>query len=363
MTISSRTAMMLVGLLAVIGAGVGIVVELSSGPDAAVTPRGEAPPSPTAARTSTPPIPTSPAPTSPASAPGRSVGSGRSPFTGRSVAAGRPVLAVKIDNVRPARPQTGIGDADVVYVEPVEGGLSRIMAIFSASLPRQVGPVRSARESDLELLRQYGRPGLAYSGANRSVLATVHAAPVVDLSPARKASAYHRSGSRPAPHNLFVDPRILLRRSPKLGVAQDIGFRFGALPAGLGAPAIRKTVRYGAASTSFTWSAQRHRWQVTLDGRPATTTDGGRLGASTVVVQYTKITSSHLHDVLGNPTPYTHTVGSGRALVLRDGTAIQARWSRPSATAGTTFTTVSGAGLSFATGQVWVVYARSSTSG
>jgi len=280
-----------------------------------------------------------------------------SPLTGKPAPAGQPVLAVKIDNVAPARPQTGLGRADVIYVEPVEGGLSRIMAVFSSSMPPRLGPVRSARESDLELLAQYGRPGLAYSGANRQVLAAIRSASVVDLSPSSVSAPYRRSSSRAAPHNLFADPRALLRSAKSVSAARDIGFRFGDRSPDQGTKKKRLTVRYGAASTGFSWSATRHRWEVTLDGRAATTTDGGRLGASTVVVQYTDITSSDLHDTLGNPTPYPHTVGSGQAVVLRDGVAIKARWSRPTADAGTTFTTTGGAALPFAAGQVWVVFA------
>jgi hypothetical protein len=282
--------------------------------------------------------------------------SARSPFTGRPVAADRPVLAVKIDNVRPARPQTGLDQADIVYVEPVEGGLSRILAIYSAEQPRRIGPVRSARESDLELLAQYGRPGLVYSGANRTVLAAIGRAPVVDLSPGRASGAYRRSSAQSAPHNLLVDARRLPER--RIDSARDIGFRFGDRPEGQGTETARRTVRYGAASTTFSWSAKRRRWNVSLDGRAATSVGAGRLAAATVIIQNTRITASDLRDSLGNRTPYTHTVGSGTATVLRDGVAIRARWSRPSAEDGTTFTTAGGEPLLFAAGQVWVVFAE-----
>jgi hypothetical protein len=302
---------------------------------------------------------------SPAPQGGNSAGPGTaapvlSPFTGRPVSSPRPVLAVKIDNVRAARPQTGLERADIVYVEPVEGGLSRILAIFSSALPDRIGPVRSARESDLELLAQYGTPGLVYSGANRTVLGAIRAAPVVDLSPARAGAAYSRSAAKAAPHNLLVDPARLLKNRTGISAAGDIGFRFGALPAGAGTAAQRQVIRYGAASTAFTWSARRERWNVTLDGRAARTSDGTRLSAATVIVQETEITASDLRDALGNATPYTHTVGSGTAVVLRDGQAVRARWSRPSAQAGTTFTTEAGAPLPFAAGPVWVVYAKTS---
>ena len=94
----------------------------------------------------------------------------RSPFTGEPVPALNRVLAVKIDNIVYARPQTGLTHANIVYLLPVEGGLSRFMAIFSSDYPRIIGPVRSAREDDLELLRQFGRPAFAYSGATATLL-------------------------------------------------------------------------------------------------------------------------------------------------------------------------------------------------
>jgi hypothetical protein len=285
-----------------------------------------------------------------------------SPLTGRAAPAGRPALAVKIDNVSPARPQTGIGKADVIYVEPVEGGLSRIMAIFSSQLPVRVGPVRSARQSDLELLGEYGTPGLAYSGANATVLSLIRSSSVINLSPDQVPGAYSRSYARPAPHNLYTDPVTLIAHARGISAAKDIGFRFGPLPSGTGTPATTRTVRYGAARTTFTWSRSARRWLVSLDGRPDVTTDTGRLGAATVVVEYVKITSSGLHDVLGNTTPYTHSIGSGKAVILRDGVAITGRWSRPSAAAGTTFTTTTGATVPFAAGQIWVVFAPSSAS-
>ena len=98
----------------------------------------------------------------------------RSPFTGEPVPSLNRVLAVKIDNVVYARPQTGLARADIVYVLPVEGGLSRLMAIFSSRYPPVVGPVRSAREDDLQLLRQFGRPAFAYSGATPRLLPYIH---------------------------------------------------------------------------------------------------------------------------------------------------------------------------------------------
>jgi hypothetical protein len=64
-------------------------------------------------------------------------------------------LAVKIYDTAQAHPQAGLEDADIVYIEQVEGGLTRLAAIFSSTIPKVVGPVRSARISDIEILEQY----------------------------------------------------------------------------------------------------------------------------------------------------------------------------------------------------------------
>ncbi|WP_149183011.1 DUF3048 domain-containing protein [Streptomyces sp. TRM49041] len=278
-----------------------------------------------------------------------------SPFTGLPGRVG-PVLAVKIDNVRAARPHTGLGAADIVYVEQVEAGLTRLLAVYSSQEPPRVGPVRSARESDVELLRQFGRPALAYSGVQSALKGLIQDAPLYPLPPERAPAAYVRDPGRPAPHNLYLRPERALAAAPDADKARDIGFRFGAAPEG-GRQVDEQTVRFPAARYSFTWSAPEKRWLVSMDGTAASTTDGKRLGPKTLVVQNVTVRPSEFKDSGGNVTPYTETVGSGTALVLRDGKAHEARWSRPAATDGTTFTTPAGAPLAFAPGQVWVVLA------
>ncbi|NBM15729.1 DUF3048 domain-containing protein [Streptomyces sp. GC420] len=279
----------------------------------------------------------------------------RSPFTGRAATPG-PVLAVKIDNVAAARPQTGLDAADIVYVEEVEAGLTRLLAVYSSRLPDVVGPVRSARESDLELLRQFGRPALAFSGAQSALLPLIDAAPLYPLPPDKAPAAYFRGQDRAAPHNLLLRPERALKAAPDASEAGDIGFRFGAAPVG-GTATSGHTVRFPAARYAFTWSADRDRWLIAMDGTAARTSGGDRLGAATVVVQYVTVRSSRFHDRWGSVSPYSETVGSGDALVLRDGRAHEARWSRTSAQSGTRYTTPGGEELAFARGPVWVVLA------
>jgi hypothetical protein len=279
-----------------------------------------------------------------------------SPFTGEPVAGPRLVLAVKIDNLVDARPQTGVSRADIVYVLPVEGGLSRLMAVFSSAFPPVVGPVRSARLQDLEVLRQFGRPAFAYSGAAPTALPTINRAPIVNLRDGL-AHGYFRDNRRAAPHNLYAHTSALRAQALAGGAseAHSIGFGFGPAPGG-GKPVRAESVSYPAASFRFTWSAARGRWLVWMDGSRAASTEDGQLSAATVVIQYTQV---KIPPAAGphTPTPFAKSVGSGRALVLRDGQVFQVRWSRPTAEDGTTFRTASGQPMTFARGPVWIVLA------
>jgi hypothetical protein len=276
-----------------------------------------------------------------------------SPFTGEPTVSPGPVLAVKIDNLASARPQTGLTAADIIYVLPVEGGLSRILAVFSSHFPPVTGPVRSAREDDLELLRQFGRPAFAYSGAQPQLLPVVERARIADLY-AGRVGGYFRDPRRIAPHNLYAHTSQLLAEAPGASKAHDIGFWFGPAPAG--GPMASLTVSYRAATFTFRWSAADRRWLVWMDGRPAAAAGGGQLGAPTVVIQYTKVRTSRFREQGVRP-PYAESTGTGTGVVLRGGEAYAIRWSRPDASGGTTFTTTAGGPMTFARGQVWVVLA------
>jgi hypothetical protein len=276
------------------------------------------------------------------------------PFTGEPVGSLGPVLAVKIDNIVDARPQTGLQAADIVYVIPVEGGLTRFMAVYSSHIPKVVGPVRSARQSDLDLLRQFGRPAFAWSGATPHLVPFVQRAPIVDLY-ALSVGGYYRDQARVAPYNLYANARQLIAEAKGASEARDIGFRFGALPAG-GKPAASFSVKYPAASYAFRWSAKAGRWLAWIDGAPAMATEGGQLGGATVIIQYTQIATSRFEEYGGRP-PYAKSTGSGTAVILRGGKEYTVRWSRPSLASGTTYTLPNGQRMLFARGQVWVVLA------
>ncbi|NBE52433.1 DUF3048 domain-containing protein [Streptomyces boluensis] len=260
-------------------------------------------------------------------------------------------LAVKIDNVGPARPHTGLDRADFIHVEQVESGLSRLLAVYATGrLPESVGPVRSARETDLELLGQYGRPVLAYSGAQSKLRPLIAAAPLDARTPGEAPDAFFRAPDRPAPHNLYLRPARLDPRPAACDPA-SFGFRVGPRPTD-GRPTSRYTVRYPAARFDFVWSAEREHWTVELDGAASALTP------STVLVQYTRIRDSRFGDRWGNVSPYTETTGSGKLLLLRNGRAYDGEWSRTAKDRPAEYRTADGSRLYCAKGQVWVVYAK-----
>jgi hypothetical protein len=272
-----------------------------------------------------------------------------------------PILAVKIDDTPSAHPQINLDKADVVYIEQVEGGLSRIAAIFSnpKNLPDLVGPVRSARISDLDILAQYGRVGFAFSGAQRLFYPKIDAANLVNLSADHEpASIYSRDLTRQEPTNLILHPRSLLTKAidtekKVLALPKDPGWKFGAAPAG-GQAIVSASFKWPASKYSATWSASENRWLLSYDGSPDLGADGRQLGSPTLIIQKVSITPSIYHDKVGGITPFSQTVGSGTAYLLRDGRAIPIFWNRSTAETPTTWTLKNGKSANFATGQIWI---------
>jgi hypothetical protein len=270
------------------------------------------------------------------------------------------VLVVKLDNTVNSEPHSGLEDADVVYLEQVEGGLTRYAAVFSTRIPKKIGPIRSARISDIDLFAQYGKVAFAYSGSQQKLKPVIAAANLFNVSGDVGPAGYFRDLSRPAPYNFYGNGPELLARAPHAQHAKDVGFRFSTTPPAGGIHIKSATVNWPAARAIFTWNATAKRWLLTMDGIKASS-DGERLGGTTVVVQYVKMTNSIYHDRHGGITPFSQTIGSGRALVMLDGKVVSARWSRKSLKTGTIWTTPAGKRLAFAPGQVWVLLVNQTT--
>ena len=268
------------------------------------------------------------------------------------------ILAVKIDDTNAAHPQIGLEDADIVYIEQVEGGLTRLAAIYSSKIPSRIGPVRSARISDIDILSQFGRVAFAYSGAQKKLLPVISAANVQDLGAQRQSSTiYTNDATRNRPYAMVLRADLLMRKivdeQMQVDSAKSIGFVFGDLQEG-GVDIQKAVVDWPAATYSAEWSAQESRWLLSHNNQINRADSGVILGPTTFVIQLVSITPSEYGDKFGGVTPFTETVGTGKAYVLRDGQYFVTTWSRASAESGTSFTFTDGTIMNFDGGQVWV---------
>lgn len=270
-----------------------------------------------------------------------------------------PVLFVKIDDTQPAHPQIGLDSADVIYIEQVEGGLTRLAAVFSNKLPPLIGPVRSARISDIDLMANYGRVGLAYSGAQSLFLPILRAANIEDIGAnTEPASIFSRDPTRTAPTNLILTPAALLQKSiavehRQIVTAKSVGWKFGPIPIG-GSAIISAEIKWPASTYKMVWSAGSGKWKIKYNGLPDIAADGAQLGSPTFLIQKVVITPSIYHDHNGSYTPFSNTIGSGTGYLLRDGQEIPVFWNRATAIDPTTWTLKDGSPAFFHPGQIWI---------
>jgi len=269
-----------------------------------------------------------------------------------------PVLVVKIDDTTQAHPQVGLEDADVVYIEQVEGGLTRLAAVFSSVIPQRIGPVRSARISDIEILAQYGRVAFAYSGAQRKLLPVIASANLQDLGAQRQSpTIFTTDPNRIPPYAMILRADLLMEKiaenNYQIDSAKDVGFKFGELPEG-GALTDKAVMHWPAATYSATWSKEDSRWLLSHNNSINYAESGVVLGPTTLVIQMVSIIPSEYKDKVGGVTPLSQTVGTGKAYVLRNGQRFVTTWSRQSSEAGTTFTFADGTVMNFDPGQIWI---------
>lgn len=265
------------------------------------------------------------------------------------------VVAVKIDDVAAGRPQVGIDRADIVYVEQVEGGLTRLVALFNTAKPTKVGPVRSVRSNDPELLSQYGAIGfVASGGGGDSLPALDHSILKADIND-RGGPGFFRDGNRPAPHNLFVD---LTQALPHAGHAQSNGWTWSASTAGLrGTPTVSSlSTVVGGTQVRFVYNARTGRWERVIDGVVQTAADGATISTPNVIVQYCQgYTNAKDIDPAGNPGHFTKSIGHDRVFVYRNGHRVAGTWTRTSLTGGTVLTDVNRKPIPLAPGGAWVI--------
>lgn len=290
----------------------------------------------------------------------------------------RPALVVKIDNNEGARPPVGINQADVVYEEEIEAGFTRFAAVFQSQDADPIGPIRSARISDIELLANLNRPLLAWSGANPVTASAIRSADLVDVGFDAVTDEYDRATNRPAPSNLFATTTGLYAHAGDARFAPAL-FQYepGAEPAtttttapagavasttvappGAPTPVAGGRVAFRSRDIAYVWDETRAGWIRFQDGTPYAD-DKNEVAAPTNVV-FLYIDYVCCPTVPG--TPEAQTVGEGDAAVFVDGHFIDARWSRPSAADVWNLTDkATGQPVLLAPGRTWVELANPGT--
>ncbi len=271
----------------------------------------------------------------------------------------RSALAVKIGNYTADRPSAGLNQADLVFEEPVEGAITRLVAVFQCQAPTIAGDVRSAREPDVGILSQLSRPLFAHVGGIQPVLNLVDGAPLtdIDLRSADVSAIVHPTG-RYAPYSTFVNTNTLWYFNSGANTPPAPIFTYsssvppGTLPDSGGSVHIPFS---SSSDVTWTWSQPGHAYLRSYAGTPDRLLDGSITAAQNVVVMSVQtFTGPWLENDLGGYEVEVDATGSGHLVVLRNGVAVNGTWSRSSLTQPATLTTTGGAPISLQPGTTWI---------
>jgi hypothetical protein len=282
----------------------------------------------------------------------------------------RPALAIKVENLPASRPQTGLSWADIVYEEPVEGGITRFIVVYQCQDAERVEPVRSARLSDPDILVQFGRPLFAYAGGGAGVPAAVKRARLIDLSYVSSlgADAFDRDPARVAPHDLFTSTQGLYRaargeiRKIGLGSPSPVFTYSSGKATGKKVTELHVPFSSWASDVYWRWNPGMHAFLRWHGSEPHVSSDGTQYSAKNVIVQVVKTVLTDNADANGVRSPKVISTGEGKAYVLRKGRIVVGTWSRPSLDDVTTFFDKKGNEIALTPGNTWVELAPQDVS-
>ena len=269
----------------------------------------------------------------------------------------RPALVAKIDNHPGARPQTGLNQADIVYEENVEKW-TRFAVVFHSQGSDPVGPIRSGRTQDIELLTSLNKPLLVWSGGNPTVSRLIQESELVNMSASasQNGGGWFRSKDKKAPHNLFAaTTNIWLLDAGRGGTPPaQFTYRTGSEPAAGDEVAGIKLSMDGKMRASWMWDPAKSSWVRNHDDSPHVDSNGEQIAFENVVV----LTCEYGYSVADSRSPEAKTTGSGNALVFTDGKMILATWNRPDLRAAWTLLDADGDVIGLTPGQTWVELIR-----
>jgi hypothetical protein len=286
--------------------------------------------------------------------------SGIDPLTGlpptSPTAEKRPALAIKVDNVQGAWPQAGLNQADIVYDLPVEGGLTRLLAIFHSADVPVIGPIRSARPVDADILHLLGHSYFAFSGGTSSDLGPINdhsnATPMWwDVTP----SLFVIRHDHAVPHQVFGTTAMLYAggeaRSPSTTPPPPMFSYQVAVPTNA-VPATTVTAQYSAATASWTWNGTQYLRNQS--GHADLLIGGAQVSATNVVVMSVGVKNTSAHDSHGTVVPLPVVIGSGQVWVFRNGVVVHGTWSRPTENSPMKLQTTAGQVIPLMPGRTWV---------
>ena len=267
----------------------------------------------------------------------------------------RPALAVKVDNYPQARPQSGLDKADIVFEEPVEGGITRLVAVFQCQSPSLVGPIRSARAVDVPILDQLSQPVFIHVGGIDPVISLLRAGNLNDENLFTHGSIVQTLAGRQAPYDTYISAAAGWGLDPSDTTPPAALFTYAAT-APPGTPV--STVHIPFASTNdtlWTWNAASGQWLLSYRGTNATVAGGGQIATSNIVIQTVHVTyGPWLENDVGGLEVQSQLIGSGPLTVLRDGVAVTGTWRRASSSDPTTLTAADGSTIALRPGPTWV---------
>jgi hypothetical protein len=279
----------------------------------------------------------------------------------------RPLLIVKVDNVDSyARPQAGLNQADVVYEEQVEGGVTRFAALFHSHDAAQVGPVRSARSTDIQIGTMFGRPLFAFSGANQVFMDRIRASPLIDLSYDWHPDLYTRVPEREAPDNIFTPTAELFAADTGEATTPPSIFTWqkdkdDVTPGAVRVPGVDYFTGGAGARVAFTWDKDLQGWRRTQNETEHVDTDGEPIAPENVIVQFVNYTDTGLTDLAGSPVPEAQLIGEGEAWVFTRGRLVKGHWSRENDGDVTTYN-AGGEPIPLTPGQTWIALMPAETA-
>lgn len=286
---------------------------------------------------------------------------GIAPLTGLPLddvtTADRPAVLVKIDNTGKGRPQEALAQADLVYEEMIEGGFTRLAAVYHTNAPL-MGPIRSGRTTDIALLGSLNEPVFAWSGANLVHAALLRRQPMVDLG-AQTRSEYFRASDRPGTYNLMAEAQTLLDLAAEreAGGAPPPHFEYVNDEVGLPAtaePADTVTIAFPSVTATWDWDAAAGGWARTQDGTDHVDAQEQRVVAANVVIAEVADVATGSVDTAGSRVTEQQFLGSGRGWVFTDGHVVEVTWTKPSLRSVATWTTADGVPVALTPGITWV---------